>query len=133
LPSFMKHVESVHRVGDDRWHWIVDAPAGRTVEWDAELIEDSEKRIAWRSLPGGDIENEGSVEFLPATAGHGTIVKATIAYRPPAGKAGVLLAKLFGEEPAVQAKDDLRRFKAMIETGEVPTTTGQSSGRGSAN
>ncbi len=133
LPRFMEHVESVTALGDGRSHWVVKAPAGTTVEWDAELTQDSPSRIAWQSLPGADIENSGSVEFLKATAGHGTIVKATIDYAPPGGKLGSVIAKLFGEEPSVQAKMDLRRFKAVLETGEVPTIEGQSSGREASN
>ena len=120
-------------LGDGRSHWVVKAPAGTTEEWDAELTQDSPSRIAWKSLPGADIDNAGAVEFQNATAGHGTIVKATIHYNPPGGKLGSTIAKLFGEEPSVQAKMDLRRFKAVIETGEVPTIEGQSSGRESSN
>ena len=129
LPRFMEHVESVRALGDGRYHWIVKAPVGTTVEWDAELTQDSPSRIAWQSLPGADIVNSGAVEFQKATAGHGTIVKAIIHYSPPGGKVGSAVAKLFGEEPSIQAKMDLRRFKAVMETGEVPTIEGQSSGR----
>ena len=129
LPRFMKHVESVEASGDGRSHWVVKGPAGVAVEWDAELTEDLPNRIAWRSVPGGDIENSGSVEFRPATQGHGTIVRATVRYAPPAGAVGSAIAKLLGQEPSIQAKTELRRFKAVLETGEVPTIDGQSSGR----
>ncbi len=129
LPRFMEHVESVRVTGDKRSHWIVKAPAGTTVEWDAELLSDGPSRIEWRTLPGADIENTGSVEFIKAPAGHGTLVKASIKYKPPAGQIGATVAKLFAREPGMQAKSDLRRFKAVIETGEVPTIEGQSSGR----
>jgi uncharacterized membrane protein len=129
LPRFMKHLESVRMIGDGRSHWVATAPAGQKVEWDAELIQDTPHRIAWRSLEGADVSNSGSVEFESAPGGRGTVIKACIEYDPPGGKAGALIAKLFGEEPSVQAKIDLRRFKAVIETGEVPTIEGQSSGR----
>lgn len=129
LPRFMEHLESVQPLGDGRSHWVVKAPAGTTMEWDAELTQDSPSRIAWKSLPGADVDNSGAVEFVNATAGHGAIVKATINYNPPGGKMGSIIAKLFGEEPSIQAKMDLRRFKAILETGEVPTIEGQSSGR----
>ena len=129
LPRFMEHVQSVKALGDGKYHWVVKAPVGMNVEWDAELMQDSPSRIAWQSLPGADVVNSGSVEFQKATAGHGTIVKATIHYDPPGGQLGSSVAKLFGEEPSIQAKMDLRRFKAVIETGEVPTTEGQPSGR----
>jgi len=133
LPRFMEHVESVRALGDGRYHWVVKAPAGMNVEWDAELTQDSPNRIAWQSLPGADVVNSGAVEFQKATTGHGTIVKAIIHYNPPGGKLGSTIAKLFGEEPSVQAKMDLRRFKAVIETGEAPTIEGQPSGRESSD
>lgn len=129
LPKFLEHVQSVQMTGDRRSHWVVKAPAGMSVEWDAELLRDEPERIEWRSLPGADVENSGSVEFRKAPAGHGTIVRASIQYKSPAGQVGSAIAKLFAREPAMQAKSDLKRFKAMIETGEVPTIIGQSSGR----
>lgn len=129
LPRFMKHVNSVRDLGNGRSHWEARGPGGISIEWDAELTEDSPNRIAWRSLPGADVENSGSVEFQNGTTGHGTIVKALVNYKPPAGAMGSAVAKLFGEEPSIQAKMDLRRFKAVLETGEVPTIKGQSSGR----
>lgn len=129
LPRFMEHVKSVRVAGEKRSHWVAKAPAGTTVEWDAELLSDGPERIEWRSLPGADVENAGSVEFIKAPAGHGTIVKASLEYKPPAGKVGSAVATLFAREPGMQVKSDLRRFKAVIETGEVPTIEGQSSGR----
>jgi uncharacterized membrane protein len=129
LPTFMDHVESVTVRENGHSHWVVKAPAGTTVEWDAQLIEDGPEGISWRSLPGADVENSGSVRFIKAPAGHGTIVTASIKYKPPLGAAGTAIATLFAREPGMQAKSDLRRFKAMIETGEIPTVKGQSSGR----
>lgn len=129
LPHFLEHVQSVRVTGDKHSHWVVKAPAGTTVEWDAELTSDEPDRIAWRSLPGADVENSGSVQFIKAPAGHGTIVKASIEYKPPAGSVGTAVATLFARHPGMQAKADLRRFKAVIETGEFPTIKGQSSGR----
>jgi len=129
LPRFMEHVKSVQLTGGNRSHWVVKAPAGMSVEWDAELVSDAPERIEWRSLPGADVDNAGSVEFKRAPAGHGTIVKASITYKPPAGQVGTAVATIFAREPGMQAKSDLRRFKAVIETGEVPTIKGQSSGR----
>ncbi len=129
LPRFMKHVESVRVMPEGRTRWIAKGPAGMRVQWDAEITEDRPGRITWRSLEGSDIENTGSVRFERAPTGHGTIVRAHIQYRPPAGKIGSVVAKLFGEEPSIQAKTDLRRFKQMMETGEVATIEGQTSGR----
>jgi uncharacterized membrane protein len=131
LPHFMESVESVQRQGDGRSHWIVKGPAGKSVEWDAEIINDEPGRlIAWRSLPDADVDHAGTVRFEPATGGRGTRIHVSIKYAPPAGKLGVAVAKLFGEDPKKQVREDLRRFKALMETGEIPTTEGQSRGAG---
>jgi uncharacterized membrane protein len=122
LPRFMRHVERIDVLDDTRSHWVVRAPLGRTVEWDAIVTEDRpDERIAWKSAEGADVRNTGAVEFLRAPGDRGTEVRATIAYEPPAGQAGRLLAKLWGEEPGKQAHDDLRRLKQFLETGEIPT------------
>ena len=122
LPSFMRHVERIDVLDDKRSHWVVRAPLGRTVEWDAIVTDDRpDELIAWKSAEGADVRNTGAVEFLPAPGDRGTEVRATIAYEPPAGQAGRILAKLWGEEPGKQAHDDLRRLKQFLETGEVPT------------
>lgn len=129
FPRFMKHVESVRLTGDNRMHWKAKAPAGASVAWDAELTADEPNRyLAWRSLEGSQIDNAGTVRFEPAPGGRGTIVRVMLQYHPPGGKAGALIAKLFGEEPSQQIDEDLRRFKWLLETGEIPTTIGQSSG-----
>lgn len=130
LPQFMKHLESVEITGENRSHWVAKAPAGKTVEWDAEIINDKENEmIAWRSLEGSGIPNAGSVHFTAAPEGRGTEVKVEIRYEPPAGKIGMLVAKLFGEEPSRQVSEDLRRFKQLMETGVTATVEGQPSGR----
>ena len=120
FPRFMSHVESIRITGEKRSHWTVRAPAGRTVEWEAEITEDQEnERIAWRSLKGADIDNSGQVEFFPAPGGRGTEVRVRIEYYPPGGALGAALASLFGEEPGTQLKGDLYRLKQVMETGEV--------------
>lgn len=130
LPRFMKHLESVKVSGDTHSHWVANAPAGASVEWDAEITDDSENnRIAWRSLPGSQVMNSGEVRFVPATGNRGTEVHVALIYEPPAGVLGALIAKLFGEEPNQQVGGDLQRFKNLMETGEIPTVIGQSSGR----
>jgi len=126
LPRFMKHLESVRELDGNRSHWITKAPAGRTVEWDAEIINEKEgELIAWRSLPGADVDSAGSVKFEDARGGRGTVVKVELQYNPPAGVVGAAVARLFGEEPTQQIGEDLRRFKALIEAGEIPTSEGQ--------
>jgi len=130
LPLFMEHLESVSKVNGRVSHWVAKAPAGAIVEWDAEIVEDQpERRIGWRTLPESQVTHEGMVSFEPATAGRGTIVRIDMLYVPPAGKAGVWIARLFGEEPALQVADDLRRLKQLLETGEVATTLGQPAGK----
>jgi len=130
LPLFMEHLESVSTVNGRVSHWVAKAPAGACVEWDAEIVDDQPgRRIGWRTLPGSQVTHEGMVSFEPATAERGTIVRIEMLYRPPAGKVGMRIARLFGEEPALQIDDDLRRLKQLLETGEVATTIGQPTGR----
>ena len=121
LPNFMENVVRIDDLGDRRTHWVVKAPAGKTVEWDAEIIEDvPDTSLTWRSLDGADVPNSGRIEFRDAGA-RGTVVTATIAYEPPGGTVGKFVAKLFQREPAIQARRDLRRFKQLMETGEIAT------------
>ena len=130
LARFMKHVESVQVTGDKRSHWIAKGPAGKSVEWDAETIEDRPNElIAWRSVEGSTIENSGSVRFEAATGGRGTVVRVELEYYPPAGLLGATVAKLLGEEPEGQLQEDLRRLKQLLEAGEIITTEGQPAGR----
>jgi uncharacterized membrane protein len=120
LPRFMQHLHSVQVTGDKKSHWKAKAPAGTTVEWDAEIIMDTpNERIAWRSLEGADVENSGSVTIKPAPGGMGTEILVDLSYKPPAGPIGAAVAKLFGEEPSQQIQQDLRRFKQIMEIGEV--------------
>jgi uncharacterized membrane protein len=119
LPRFMAHLESVDVHGRQS-HWCAKAPAGMSVEWDAEMIEDvPNERIAWRSLEGAEIPNEGSVQFFDAPGGRGTEIVVELRYRPPGGRLAATFAKLFGEEPNQQIRGDLRRFKQVMELGEV--------------
>jgi uncharacterized membrane protein len=121
LPSFMDNVERIDVLDAKRSHWVVKAPGGKTVEWDSVVTDEVEgEYIAWASEPGADIDNSGRVDFRDAGA-RGTVVTATLLYDPPAGVVGKLIAKLFQREPAIQARRDLRRFKQLMETGEVAT------------
>ena len=122
LPTFMENVVSIDMLSSIRSHWVVKAPGNRTVEWTAKLTEDQEgEAIAWTSEADADVANSGRVTFRDAQGGRGTIVTATILYDPPGGAVGKLIAKLFQREPAIQARRDLRRFKMLMETGEVAT------------
>lgn len=123
LPRIMDHLESVTVEDGKRSHWRAKAPAGYSVEWDAEIINDEPDRvIAWRSLKNASVANAGSVRFIPAPGDRGTEVRVTLDYIPPAGRAGAILARLFGEEPSQQVRADLRRFKSVMERNEVPKT-----------
>jgi uncharacterized membrane protein len=125
LPNIMKHLESVRVRDGRRSHWVSKAPAGTSVEWDAEITEDRPNElIAWRSLEGSQVENSGSVRFEPAPGKRGTIVRVEINYTPPGGALGSLVAKLFGEEPGQQAQESLRTFKQLMETGEITVSDG---------
>lgn len=122
LPRIMENIESVTEVDERRSHWVVRAPAGQTVEWDSVIVEDvPDELISWQSDAGADIANSGRIDFRDAPGGRGTWVTATIAYDPPAGGVGKLVAKLFQREPKIQARRDLRRFKQFMETGEIAT------------
>ena len=131
LPRFMQHLESVEVDDTDsgRSHWIAKGPMGKNIEWDSEIIEERENEfISWVSLEGADVDNSGFVRFKPAPGNRGTEVKVVIEYAPPGGAVTAAIAKLFGEEPEQQIGDDLRRFKMIMETGEIATTQGQPKG-----
>lgn len=128
LPSFMHHLQSVTESGDQS-HWVANAPLGQSVQWDAHLTGDEpNKRIAWQSLPGSLVENGGSVGFSPAPDDRGTEVRVAMSYRLPAGVLGKAAATAFGESPEQQVNDDLRRFKQILETGQVLRSDGSPEG-----
>lgn len=127
FPRFMTHLVSVTTVDGGLSRWVARGPAGMTVEWDARIIKEIEnERIAWQSVEGSTVATAGSVHFDGDS--RGTIVRVRLQYNPPAGKAGAAVAWLFGEEPRVQVREDLRRVKQLMETGEIATTEGQPTG-----
>lgn len=116
LPRFMDNIESVTKINEVRSHWVIKAPAGTSVEFNSLVTEDVPGRlIAWRSEEGASVPNRGRVEFIETSSGGGTNVRATLSYDPPAGAFGRVVAKLFQREPAVQARQDLDRLKALLE------------------
>jgi uncharacterized membrane protein len=124
LPRFMTHLDRVIESSDGKSHWAAVGPAGLAVEWDAEIINEVENTlIAWRSLPGSDVVSAGSVNFDATRAGRSTEVSVDLQYAPPAGKAGALIASLFGTEPSQTIREDLRHFKQLLEAGEIPRAT----------
>ncbi len=129
LPRFMSHLKSVRVIDNTRSHWVAQAPVSMQVEWDAEIINDiPNELIGWRSTANSDIPNAGSVHFTQAPGGRGTHVKVELEYSPPGGVIGAVFAKLFGREPSQTVSQDLRRLKALMEAGEVPTASGQPHG-----
>lgn len=125
FPRFMRHIESVQVKDDTHSRWRAKGPAGATIEWEAELLVARENEwIAWRSIEGSAVENSGSVRFTPAPGGRGTEVRVQLQYRPPGGAFGHGLAWLLGEAPEQQVREDLHRFKQILETGEIPLSDG---------
>lgn len=137
LPKFMQHLESVTEIDSRRSHWVAKMSTGNAltralpaVEWDAEIVEEEENsRIVWRSVPGATVDNSGEVRFVDAPGNRGTEVHATIKYRAPEGIVGEAVAKLLNSTFGQMIKEDIRRFKRLLEAGEIPTLEGQPSGR----
>ena len=122
LPRFMQHVTSVERVSETVSRWRAQGPRNSVVEWQAEIINDvPNELIAWRSLDGSDIVSAGSVHFVDAGASLGTTIRVKLQYSPPGGKIGTAVARVLGQDAAVQIREDLRRFKQLFEAGEVAT------------
>jgi uncharacterized membrane protein len=128
IAAFMSHLVSVTTLDGALSRWITKGPAGTTVEWEARIINDIENElIAWQSVEGSTVASAGSIRFTGDN--RGTTVRVRLQYNPPAGKAGAAIASLFGEEPRVQVREDLRRVKQLLEAGEIATTEGQPAGR----
>lgn len=120
LPRFMRHLVAVRVIDERRSHWMAQAPAGRIVEWDAEIVEEvPDALLRWRSLPGGDVTHFGLVRFADAPSGQGTEIEVELQYVPLGGSLGAAIARYTGEEPQWQVADDLRRLKQLAETGQL--------------
>jgi len=129
LPRFLDDVKEIQILDERRSHWRVQAPVGREIEWDAEIITDKENELlAWRSLPRAPLVHAGSVHFTPMPGGERTVVKVIMEYVPPAGRLGKFIATLSGKAPEQQVEEGLRHFKEIMEAGEVPVTEGQPTG-----
>lgn len=130
LPSFMEHLQEVKQNDNKRSHWVAKVSGGLPIAWDAEIIEDVPgERISWHTLPDSLVEQIGTVRFEPATGERGTVVHVDLKYSPPGGIVGETFARMLNGVTAQQVKDDIRRFKSLMEAGEVPTIEGQPSGR----
>jgi uncharacterized membrane protein len=129
LPVVMPRLQSVEAVGHRRSHWVAKGPARYTVEWYADIINDiPNELIAWRTIEGSELVSAGSVHFEPGPPGRGTTVRIKLQYDPPGGKLGSAIAWAFGESPDHVVREGLRRFKQLMETGEIPTIDGQPRG-----
>lgn len=130
LPQIMADFATVRSTGEGRMHWKVEGPLGHAYEWDTETVDRAGEGIGWRSLSDGAIPNEGSLRFHPAPAGRGTVVTLHVRFDPPGGALGEGLIKLLGSTPLdLVAEGVLRRFKNLVETGEIPTTVRQPAAR----
>ncbi|GAA0733087.1 SRPBCC family protein [Sphingomonas japonica] len=122
LPRFMENLKSVDHIEGKRSRWTITGPVGDVIV-ESEIAEErSGELIAWRSVEGSGVDTEGRVAFRDAPGGRGTQVELIVAYKPPMGRAGQAVAKLLQREPAQQARRDLRRFKSLMETGEIATS-----------
>src|SRR3569832_2202178 len=130
LPKFMRHLKSVTVNSDKESTWVARAPIAGSITWDAEIIDEQQNSfLVWRSKEGAMVPNNGSVLFEPTSDYYGgTRVTVVLNYEPPAGKLGSIFATMFGEDADQQVREDLRRFKQLMEAGEVPTTVGQPHG-----
>ena len=122
LVQVMENVIAIEPLGPNRSRWTVKAPAGNEVSWESVITaEEPGRSISWQSAEGADVANSGKIEFHDAGE-RGTIVRAVIAYDPPGGTVGQLIAKLFQREPRIQTRRDLHRFKQLMEAGEIATS-----------
>ncbi|RSB44614.1 SRPBCC family protein [Brevundimonas sp. 357] len=123
LPAFSETVKSVEVLDFTHSRWIVEGPGGKDVELTSVVTEDqADRRIAWSSTEGSDVDHEGWIEFRDNPFGRGTEVRLFISYDPPGGVVGKTIAKVMQREPRLQARRELRRFKQLMETGEISTS-----------
>jgi uncharacterized membrane protein len=129
LPRFMQHLESVRETGERTSQWVAKAPGRVRLQWQSEIVEDEPNRfISWRTREGSEVNHCGSVRFDTAPGGRGTLLRLEMYYGLPGGRIGQQAAKLLSAAPETVIKEDLRRLKQLIETGEIATTRGQPSG-----
>jgi uncharacterized membrane protein len=129
MPLFMNHIESVTAIDDRRYKWTAVTPVGVKLQWNVEIdTERPGELISWHSLPGSDVNVTGNIVFRTAPANRGTLLVVVLEYRPAARSAARALVNLVGKTPSRLLRQDLRRFKALVETGEIPTIEGQSHG-----
>ncbi len=129
LPRFMRHLEQVEVLSPQRSRWTTAGPLGKRVTWEAVIHNDvPNELIAWRTIEGSNLVSAGSIHFEEGPVGRGTTVRVKLQYDPPGGKLGAAFAWAFGDSPSQVIREGLRRFKQLMETGEIPTTDGQARG-----
>ncbi len=129
LPKVLRHLESVRESRDGRSHWVARGPLG-SIEWDAEIVNEREDELlAWQSLPGSELATAGSFRLQKAPGGRGTVLRLSLKYDPPGGKVAATIASFLGQGLESDVRDDLRKFKQLMEAGEIATTSGQPSGQ----
>jgi uncharacterized membrane protein len=130
VPRFMQTIEGVAVIDEKNSHWTAKLPGGHRIEWDSRITDDVPgKRIAWHSVHSAPLAHAGVVDFEAAPGNRGTIVRVVLHYRPPAVPAAIYAARALRGAPSYEIKEDLRRFKQILETGEIATTRGQPAGR----
>jgi uncharacterized membrane protein len=123
LPSFMESLESVRLLDSRRSHWVVKAPAGQRLEWDAEIVnEHPGEMISWQTLPGADVQSAGTVRFTPAEDGRSTLLRVVLEFHPPGGAVGARVARFLGQDPAGRLERDLGRLKQIVEQAHASAT-----------
>jgi len=119
LPKFMEHLQSVEIIDKTHSRWVAKGPAGRKIEWNAEIINEvPNELIAWKSMPGASVPHAGSVLFKKMGK-NSTMLTVEMDYAPPAGPLGAAVARIMGEEPSTQIREDLLRFKELVEAEEA--------------
>lgn len=130
LKYFMKDIYDIRVISPTKSEWTVKLKSGPSASWLAEIVDEVPGRmIAWKSIEDSEVKTEGSVWFSQAPAGLGTVVKLFMNYKIPGGKLTELATLMTGEDPENLTLTNLKRLKAYLETGVIPTTEGQSSGR----
>lgn len=133
LPLFMRHIESVEQLDEKTSRWKIKVPGNMgNITLLSEIVEDKDYFIGWRSIKGSDIFTAGKVEFKDAPGGQGTEIQAVVSYKAPGGALGTQIGKLLNPVFENYVREDIRNFKQFIESGEIPTTEGQPSGRKSS-
>jgi uncharacterized membrane protein len=128
-PRFMAHVRAVEAREPTTWHWALEGADGGTIEFTVELVDDRPgEHVGWRTLADSDVRHAGAIYFTEAPGGRGTELKVVVGYAIPGGPIGEIAARALGHAPDQQVREDLRRFKQLVEAGETATVEGQPMG-----